>query len=247
MNDTKPTREVVEAMLARRGLYICGDTKEPWALVPLWVDRGVAHTMVLDSELSQEGFLPTFVIYSGPHVAPAFADASRADAVPPREPTEAMVDAGASMIPLRYPDKQDVREAWRAMYDAAPAESAIAQPLAEPVPTINLADDEYYGPHEPAEPIATRRVHTYTGDNPVRVVRDRSKMSREVAILTTGDVADDKEQANAAYIAALSPERVLSIVAALRAAIAMRDAWMQPSDVAAFDRALSALAGDAGG
>ena len=62
----------VDAMLSRNGLYVCGDTKHPDKLVPIWVDRGVAHTMELDSPLSREGFLPTFVIYSGPHVAPAF-------------------------------------------------------------------------------------------------------------------------------------------------------------------------------
>jgi Restriction alleviation protein Lar len=48
------------------------------------------------------------------------ADALSRSAQPiPREPTQAMIDAGSAQIPLRYSDKMDVRDAWMAMYDAA--------------------------------------------------------------------------------------------------------------------------------
>ena len=59
----------------------------------------------------------------------------------------------------------------------------------------------------------------------------------------------EKPLANAAYIAALSPERVLQLLDVIEVAKAMRDAYVKawrtddplPKSVAAFDAALAAL------
>lgn len=55
------------------GLYICGDTKQPRALVPLWMQRGRCLPIVIDgsSVLHPHLFLKSWVCFSGPHLAPA--------------------------------------------------------------------------------------------------------------------------------------------------------------------------------
>lgn len=62
-----------EEMLSRPGLYVCGDKNHPKVLVPVWVTNGHAYSMKPDEPLTRHGFLPTWVCYSGPHVAPAYA------------------------------------------------------------------------------------------------------------------------------------------------------------------------------
>lgn len=55
-------------------------------------------------------------------------------------------------------------------------------------------------------------------DGVVRTIRDQSKMSREVAITTTGDVTDEREAANTEFIAAANPQTILELLDALDAA-----------------------------
>ena len=55
-------------------------------------------------------------------------------------------------------------------------------------------------------------------ENVVRTVRDSSLMSHEVAITTTGDVTDEREQANTDFIAHANPRDILELLDALDAA-----------------------------
>lgn len=60
-------RGKILGMMANPGIYVCGDSAHPEATVVIASVDGRLHQMKLDGELAPDGFLPTFVIKSGPH------------------------------------------------------------------------------------------------------------------------------------------------------------------------------------
>ena len=66
-------RPEVHAMLDNEGLYICGDTKNPLVIVPLWSQDGIVQSMKLDKPLDPERFLST-VTLRGPFTPDAKDD-----------------------------------------------------------------------------------------------------------------------------------------------------------------------------